>query len=107
VSEFTLKKVKVGEKWIGDDEPAYAVVEIGINHNGDVDLAKEMINEAKKCGVDAVKFQAFKAKEFVSDPSSTYTYRSQGKLVTESMLEMCFFVSRRCHRSKSKENTDN
>jgi N-acetylneuraminate synthase/N,N'-diacetyllegionaminate synthase len=86
--ELGMKKVKIGKRWVGEEEPAYIVVEIGINHNGDVDLAKKMINEARKCGVDAVKFQAFKAKEFVSDPSSAYTYRYQGKLVTESMLKM-------------------
>jgi N-acetylneuraminate synthase/N,N'-diacetyllegionaminate synthase len=83
-----MKKVKIGERGIGEGEPTYIVAEAGINHNGDIDLAKEMITEAKKCGVDAVKFQVFKAEEFVSDTNSTYTYKSQGKLVTEPMLEM-------------------
>lgn len=83
-----MKKLKIGERCVGDEERTYVVAEVSINHNGDLDLAKEMINEAKKCGVDAVKFQVFKAEEFVSDPSSTYTYRSQGKLNTESMLEI-------------------
>ena len=35
----------------------FVIAEIGINHNGDIDLAKKMISEAKKAGVDAVKFQ--------------------------------------------------
>jgi N-acetylneuraminate synthase/N,N'-diacetyllegionaminate synthase len=83
-----MKKVKIGERWIGDGKPIYIVAEAGINHNGDVDLAKGMINEAKTCGVDAVKFQVFKAEEFVSDPNSTHTYRSQGKLITEPQLDM-------------------
>ena len=83
-----MKKVKIGERWIGDGEPIYIVAEVGINHNGDVDLAKEMIIEAKKCGVDAIKFQVFKADEFVSDQNSAYTYKSQGKFVTEHILEM-------------------
>ncbi len=83
-----MKKVKIGKRWVGEEEPAYVVAEIGINHNGDVDLAKEMVEEARKCGLDAVKFQAFKAKEFVSDPSGTYTYGSRGRIVTESMFEM-------------------
>jgi len=42
---------------IGDNAPVYIVAEVGINHNGDFDLAKEMIIEAAKTGVDAVKFQ--------------------------------------------------
>ena len=35
----------------------FIIAEIGINHNGDISLAKEMISSAKKCGADAVKFQ--------------------------------------------------
>lgn len=47
-----------------------------------------MIRLAKASGADAVKFQTFKAQDFVSDPTLTYTYRSQGQEVTESMLAM-------------------
>ncbi|NPV57483.1 MAG: N-acetylneuraminate synthase [Anaerolineae bacterium] len=49
--------VKIGGRSIGDGHPAYVVAEIGINHNGDVAIAKEMIQAAKHAGVDAVKFQ--------------------------------------------------
>ncbi|OGI09976.1 MAG: N-acetylneuraminate synthase [Candidatus Margulisbacteria bacterium GWF2_35_9] len=66
----------------------YIIAEVGINHNGDVETAKQMIKVASECGVDCVKFQTFKADEFVSDPNQTYTYKSQGKEVTESMLAM-------------------
>lgn len=66
----------------------YVIAEVGINHNGDINIAKEMILSAKDCGADCVKFQTFKAVEFVSDPKQTYSYKSQGKEVTESMLEM-------------------
>lgn len=66
----------------------YVIAEAGINHNGDVAVAREMIDVASRCGADCIKFQTFKADEFVSDPEQTYTYLSQGKQVTESMLEM-------------------
>jgi len=66
----------------------FIIAEVGINHNGDVEIAKKMIDVAKEAGVDCVKFQTFKASEFVSDPTQTYTYKSQGKEITESMLEM-------------------
>lgn len=66
----------------------FIIAEAGINHNGDLGIAKKMIDEAKNAGVDCVKFQTFKAEEFVSDPTQTYTYTSQGKEITESMLEM-------------------
>jgi N-acetylneuraminate synthase len=41
----------------------YIVAEIGGNHNGDLDLAKKMIKEAAKCGVDAVKFQLYRRED--------------------------------------------
>jgi N,N'-diacetyllegionaminate synthase len=66
----------------------FIIAEVGINHNGDIEIAKKMIDEAKKAGADCVKFQTFKAEEFVSDVNQTYTYKSQGKEITESMLEM-------------------
>lgn len=66
----------------------FIIAEVGINHNGDINIAKQMIEEAKKAGADCVKFQTFKAEEFVSDCKQTYTYKSQGKEITESMLEM-------------------
>lgn len=50
-------KIKIGNKFIGNGEPVYIVAEIGINHNGSVELAKKLIDSAAMCGCDAVKFQ--------------------------------------------------
>lgn len=49
--------VKVGSRFIGNDEPVYVIAEIGINHNGSVALAKKLIDGAVFAGCDAVKFQ--------------------------------------------------
>ncbi|KFB74173.1 N-acetylneuraminate synthase family protein [Candidatus Accumulibacter contiguus] len=73
---------------IGPNEPPYCIAEVGINHNGDLGIAKRMIEIAKEVGADAVKFQTFKAEEFCGDPEQMFTYQSQGQTVTESMLEM-------------------
>ena len=51
------REVKIGNKWVGDDHPAYIVAEIGINHNGDIGIAEDLIKAGKHAGVDAVKFQ--------------------------------------------------
>lgn len=51
------REVKIGNKWVGDGHPAYIVAEIGINHNGDIELAKDLIRAGRHAGVDAVKFQ--------------------------------------------------
>jgi len=51
------RKIKAGNRYIGDDEPVFIVAEIGINHNGSVDIAKKMIEGALYAGCNAVKFQ--------------------------------------------------
>ena len=51
------KKVMIGDRLVGDGEPAYVVGEIGINHNGDVQLAEKLISAAALAGCEAVKFQ--------------------------------------------------
>ncbi len=51
------KEVIIGNKKISDNDPCFIIAEIGINHNGSVDLAKRMIDEAVMAGCDAVKFQ--------------------------------------------------
>jgi len=51
------KEVKIAGRPIGDGHPVYIVAEIGVNHNGDLEIAKKMIDAAVHAGVDAVKFQ--------------------------------------------------
>jgi N-acetylneuraminate synthase len=52
-----MAEIKVGNTLIGDGHPCYVVAEIGINHNGDVDIAKKLIDVAASAGCSAVKFQ--------------------------------------------------
>ena len=56
------QKIKISNKQIGDNCPTFVVAEAGINHNGSVKIAKKMIDEAIKIGVDAIKFQTFNSK---------------------------------------------
>jgi N-acetylneuraminate synthase len=51
------ESVKIGSKTVGAGEPCYVIAEIGINHNGDLNLAKRLISVAVAAGCDAVKFQ--------------------------------------------------
>ncbi len=51
------REIKIGDRMVGDGHPIYIVAEIGINHNGSVQTAKELIKAAHEAGVDAVKFQ--------------------------------------------------
>jgi N-acetylneuraminate synthase len=52
-----MNEVKIGHRWVGDQHPVYVIAEIGINHNGDIDIAHRLIEGAAKAGCDAVKFQ--------------------------------------------------
>src|SRR5258707_5255224 len=83
-----MPELVIGGRPIGPDHAAFIIAEAGINHNGRLDSALEMVGVAQRAAADAVKFQTFKAEEFLGDPTQTYTYRSQGKDVTESMLDM-------------------
>lgn len=82
------KLFQIAGRNISQNDPPYCIAEVGINHNGDLAIAKKMIDVAKAAGADVVKFQTFKAEEFCGDPAQTFTYKSQGKSVTESMLAM-------------------
>ncbi|QKJ67898.1 N-acetylneuraminate synthase family protein [Deefgea piscis] len=80
--------IKIGEREVGPNCPPFCIAEVGINHNGNIDLAKAMIVAAKEAGADAVKFQTFRAEEFCGDPYQMFTYQSQGENITEPMLDM-------------------
>jgi N-acetylneuraminate synthase len=58
-SEATMKRnsVRIGSRWVGDGERVFVIAEIGINHNGSVDVAKRLIDGAARAGCCAVKFQ--------------------------------------------------
>ena len=90
-------QIKLNNAVIGRGRPPFIVSEAGINHNGEMDKALRMIKVAKEAGADAIKFQTFKAEEFVNT-EQTYSYISQGKEITESMLEMF----KRCEFSKEE-----
>ena len=51
------RAIKIGDRTVGDGQPIYVVAEIGINHNGQLEIAKQLIDAAKVAGCDAVKFQ--------------------------------------------------
>ena len=51
------REVRIGNRWVGDGHPTYIVAEIGINHSGDLETARRLIDAAVHAGVDAVKLQ--------------------------------------------------
>ena len=73
---------------IFNPDEIYVIAEIGVNHNGSVELAKELILKAKDCGADAVKFQTFKAEEVLSDQADMAAYQKTNTGKNSSQLEM-------------------
>ena len=52
-----MRSIQVGKNTIGDGHPVFVIAEIGINHNGSLEIAKKLIDGAKATCCDAVKFQ--------------------------------------------------
>lgn len=69
-----MNKFKINGKIIGENHRCYIIAEIGNNHNGNKETAKELIKAAADSGADAVKFQTFKALDIVSPHVKSNTY---------------------------------
>ncbi|MDC0893236.1 N-acetylneuraminate synthase family protein [Pseudomonadales bacterium] len=80
--------VKIHNHVLSNYGDPFIVAEAGINHNGELQLAFDMIEVAKTSGANAVKFQTYKTEEVCGDETQMFTYQSQGKEVTESMVEL-------------------
>lgn len=61
-----MEKLNLDGRMVGPGEPPYIIAEIGANHNGDMDLCRRLIDSAKSCGADAVKFQSWSPSSIVS-----------------------------------------
>lgn len=64
------------------------IAEIGVNHNGDISMAKKLIDVAKKCGANAVKFQTFRAEKLASINTPKVAYQKESTQQSESHYEM-------------------
>ena len=80
--------IKVGDKFIGDGYPCFIIAEAGVNHNGDVSLAKEMVDKAVEAGVDAIKFQTFKSEKLVTKYASMAKYQKENIGEEDSQFNM-------------------
>ena len=66
----------------------YIIAEAGVNHNGDIDIAHKLIDEAKRTGADCVKFQTFKAENLVTKTAPKANYQLKVTDTKESQFDM-------------------
>lgn len=69
-----MKKIKIGDRYIGDGEKCFFIAEAGSNHNGSLKQAKELIDVAVKANADAVKFQIYTAEGLYSKYTPAFDY---------------------------------
>ncbi len=75
-----MLKLEIGDRTVGNGKPGLIIAEAGVNHNGDLGLAKQLVDVATGAGVDAVKFQTFKAADLVTKGADMAEYqKGQGK----------------------------
>jgi len=94
----TQSTIEIDGKKIGVNQPTYFVAEGGLNHNGDIKIAKQLIDEAASCGASAIKFQTFKTEEFVRKSNKYFPLFKQAQLSYEEFGELIDYA-------KSKEIT--
>ena len=66
------KILNIGNKKIGDDHPTFFIAEGGLNHNGDIKLAKNLIDKAFEAGASAIKFQTYTAAKLTTKTAPKY-----------------------------------
>ena len=83
-----VKAIDIDGRKIGTGYPCFIIAEAGVNHNGDMKLARDLIDAAAEAGADAVKFQTFKAEEVSSFSAPKADYQRQTTDPAESQLDM-------------------
>ncbi|MDO8492839.1 MAG: N-acetylneuraminate synthase [bacterium] len=97
--------IKIGKKTIGFNSPVFIIAEAGVNHNGNLKLAKQLIDVAAEAGVDAVKFQTFNPDTLVTKSAAKADYQAKNEKKTDesqySMLKR-LMLPRVWHRQLKK-----
>ena len=83
-----MEKIKIGDRIIGPGEKTFIIAEAGINHDGDFNLAKKLVKAAAESGADVVKFQIFKAEEFVNKDAEYFDLFKGLEFNNEEWIEL-------------------
>jgi len=71
-----------------NEKNTYVIAEGGLNHNGDINIAKKLINAAKECGANAIKFQTYKTENFVRETNQYFDVFKNAELTFKEFKEL-------------------
>lgn len=86
-----MRKIKIGNRWVGGGEPVYIIAEIGSNFDGSLEQAKKLVDLAKEVGADAAKFQSFLPEKIIAKKgfqSKTSFQAKWGKTVYDTYTDV-------------------
>lgn len=80
--------IRIGGRDVGPGSPVFIIAEIGVNHNGDPAMARELVEAAVATGADAVKFQTFRPEWLASEAAQKADYQQETSCEDETQVEM-------------------
>lgn len=83
-----MNLISIADRLVGPGQPCFIIAEAGVNHNGDPELARLLIDVAADAGADAVKFQTFKAEKLVTKSAKMADYQVHNTGSEQSQLDM-------------------
>src|SRR5690349_3642250 len=86
--EILKSQITIGDSSVGTGRPVFVIAEAGVNHNGDLNIAKQLVDVAVEAGANAVKFQTFNAKLLATANAPKAAYQIQTTGAQKSQLEM-------------------
>ena len=83
-----VENIRISDRSVGPGQPCFFIAEAGVNHNGDINMARQLIDVAVAAGADAVKFQTYSTEREMSRFAPKATYQLETTDETESQFQM-------------------